>query len=171
VVVGNPARINGYVGKNQPVQISVDTSKKTEQHVIAGKAMLLPLTQAEDMRGSLAAIEFTSQCPFTPKRLFIVHSVPNKSVRGEHAHYQCKQFLIAASGSITVSVDDGTNRGSVTLNNSNWGLYIPELTWGCQFGFSDDAVLIVLASDEYQDGDYIRDYEKFLKILQSTENK
>jgi dTDP-4-dehydrorhamnose 3,5-epimerase-like enzyme len=164
VVVGNPARIKGYVGENQPIDQELNSSKAlASPQTLVGKSVLYPLTQAVDMRGSLAAMEFASQCPFMPKRLFIVHGVPNKSVRGEHAHHQCHQFLIAASGSVTVSVDDGKNRGSVVLDSPDRGMYIPPLTWGSQYQFSSDAVLLVLASHEYDDADYIREYSKFLK--------
>jgi UDP-2-acetamido-3-amino-2,3-dideoxy-glucuronate N-acetyltransferase len=166
VVVGNPARISGYVGESQKVDGPAYTSQKlAESQVVAGKSVLYPLTQAVDMRGSLAAMEFASQCPFNPKRLFLVHGVPNKSVRGEHAHHACHQFLIAASGSVTVSVDDGKNRGSVLLSSPDRGLYIPPLTWGSQYQFSNDAVLLVLASHEYDDADYIRDYSDFLSLV------
>jgi mannose-6-phosphate isomerase-like protein (cupin superfamily) len=166
VVVGNPARISGYVGENQQPDVVENASKAlASPQVVAGKAVLHPLTQAVDMRGSLAAMEFASQCPFIPKRLFMVHGVPNKSVRGEHAHYTCHQFLIAASGSIAVSVDDGKNRGSVVLNSPGQGLYIPPLTWGSQYQFSGDAVLLVIASHEYDDADYIRDYSKYLEVV------
>jgi acetyltransferase-like isoleucine patch superfamily enzyme/dTDP-4-dehydrorhamnose 3,5-epimerase-like enzyme len=169
VVVGNPARISGYVGENQQAEV-VDNANQTlaSPQVVAGKAVLHPLTQAVDMRGSLAAMEFASQCPFNPKRLFMVHGVPNKSVRGEHAHHACHQFLIAASGSVTVSVDDGKNRGSVVLNSPDRGLYIPPLTWGSQYQFSSDAVLLVLASHEYDDADYIRDYTKYLEVVSGS---
>ena len=95
----------------------------------------------------------------------MVYGVPNKSVRGEHAHHTCHQFLIAASGSIAVSVDVGKNRGSVVLSSPDRGLYIPPLTWGSQYQFSSDAVLLVLASHEYDDVDYIRDYSKYLEAV------
>jgi UDP-2-acetamido-3-amino-2,3-dideoxy-glucuronate N-acetyltransferase len=165
VVVGNPARISGYVGENRQIEAVENTSMLLPSpQVVAGKAVLFPLTQAVDMRGSLAVMEFASQCPFIPKRLFMVHAVPTKSVRGEHAHRKCQQFLIAASGSITVSVDDGKSRGSVVLNSPDRGLYIPPLTWGSQYQFSSDAVLLVLASHEYDDADYVRTYADFLAI-------
>jgi UDP-2-acetamido-3-amino-2,3-dideoxy-glucuronate N-acetyltransferase len=166
VVVGNPARISGYVGENQQTDV-VDRASKAlaSPQVIAGKAVLHPLTQAVDMRGGLAAMEFATQCPFIPKRLFMVHGVPNKSVRGEHAHHACHQFLIAASGSVTVSVDDGKNRGSVVLDSPERGLYIPPLTWGSQYQFSSDAVLLVLASHVYDDKDYIREYGLFISVV------
>ena len=168
VVVGNPARISGYVGENQPINQEHNSSKAlASPQTLVGKSILYPLTQAVDMRGSLAAMEFVSQCPFMPIRLFMVHGVPNKSVRGEHAHHQCHQFLIAASGSVAVSVDDGKNRGSVVLDSPDRGLYIPPLTWGSQYQFSSDAVLLVLASHEYGDADYIREYSNFLKLVEA----
>jgi dTDP-4-dehydrorhamnose 3,5-epimerase-like enzyme len=133
--------------------------------VIAGAVTLHPLTRAVDMRGNLAALEFDSQCPFVPKRLFMVHGVPNKSIRGEHAHFKCHQFLIAVSGSVTVSVDDGKSRGSVVLESPSIGLHIPPLVWGTQYQFSNDAVLAVLASHNYDDSDYIRDYNAYIQIV------
>jgi UDP-2-acetamido-3-amino-2,3-dideoxy-glucuronate N-acetyltransferase len=166
VVVGNPARISGYIGENQRLDKESNSSVALESpQTVAGNSVLYPLTQAVDMRGSLAAMEFASQCPFMPKRLFLVHGVPNKSVRGEHAHHRCHQFLIAASGSVTVSVDDGKNRGSVVLDSPDRGLYIPPITWGSQYQFSSDAVLLVLASHEYDEADYIRDYQQFQRQL------
>ena len=89
--------------------------------------------------------------------------MPNKSVRGEHAHFKCHQFLIAATGSVTVSVDDGKSRGSIVLDSPSIGLYIPPLIWGSQYQFSNDAALIVLASHNYDDADYIRDYSAYLQ--------
>jgi len=168
IVVGNPARISGYVGQNEDVVATVDEVHISQTNTrIAGRSTLSALTHATDMRGSLAAIEFASQCPFTPKRLFVVHNVPSKSVRGEHAHLECHQFLIAVSGSVSVSIDTGTERETVVLSSPYSGLYIPPMTWGSQFHFSSDAVLLVLASHEYNDADYVRDYETFLKLTKS----
>lgn len=166
IVVGNPARITGYMGEVRSELVDGERYEITDgPHVIAGSVTLHPLTRAVDMRGNLAALEFDSQCPFTPKRLFLVHGVPNKSVRGEHAHFKCHQFLIAATGSVTVSVDDGKSRGSIVLDSPSIGLYIPPLIWGSQYQFSNDAALIVLASHNYDDADYIRDYSAYLQIV------
>jgi len=166
IVVGNPARISGYTG-HAPDEFIVSAKSPLggKSRIVVGNATLHSLTQAVDMRGSLAAMEFASQCPFIPKRLFLVHGVPSKSVRGEHAHFECHQFLIATSGSVAVAVDDGKNRGSVVLDSPALGLYIPPLTWGSQYQFSNDAVLLVLASHEYNDADYIRDYNKYLEFV------
>lgn len=169
IVVGNPARISGYVGQNDDVVTThseVSVSQATID--IAGRATLSVLTLATDMRGSLAAIEFATQCPFTPQRLFLVHDVPSKSVRGEHAHLQCHQFLVAVAGSVSISIDSGTERETVVLSSPSSGLYIPPMTWGSQFHFSSDAVLLVLASHKYDDADYIRDYETFRKLVKSA---
>jgi len=169
IVVGNPARISGYVGQSDDVVTNhneVNDSKTTID--IAGRATMSGLTLATDMRGSLAAIEFATQCPFTPQRLFLVHNVPSKSVRGEHAHLQCHQFLVAVAGSISISIDSGTERETVVLSSPSSGLYIPPMTWGSQFHFSSDAVLLVLASHKYDDADYIRDYETFRKLVKSA---
>ena len=166
IVVGNPARISGYIGLSQKVvSPAVALSSQSESQIIVGKATLSTLTQATDMRGSLAAMEFGSQCPFTPKRIFFVYGVASTQVRGEHAHFECHQFLIAVAGSVMVSVDDGKDRSSIILNSPKIGLYLPPLTWGSQYQFSHDAVLAVLASHEYNEADYIRDYESFRKII------
>lgn len=169
IVVGNPARISGYVGQNEDVVATHEEINDPQATInIAGRATLSGLTLATDMRGSLAAIEFASQCPFIPKRLFLVHNVPSKSVRGEHAHLECHQFLVAVAGSISISIDSGTKRETVVLSSPSSGLHIPPMTWASQFHFSSDAVLLVLASDEYRDADYIRDYETFLKLIKSA---
>jgi len=165
IVVGNPARISGYIGVSQKAVLPADgLLSDSKSKIVAGNATVSSLTQATDMRGSLAAIEFASQCPFTPKRLFFVYGVPSTQVRGEHAHFKCHQFLIAVAGFVSVSVDDGKDRDSIILDSPNLGLYVPPLTWGSQYRFSHDAVLAVLASHEYDESDYIRDYESFRKI-------
>lgn len=169
IVVGNPARISGYVGQNDDVVATRDEANDSQTIIdIAGRATMSGLTLATDMRGSLAAIEFATQCPFTPQRLFLVHNVPSKSVRGEHAHLQCHQFLVAVAGSVSISIDSGTERETVVLSSPSSGLYIPPMTWGSQFHFSSDAVLLVLASHKYDDADYIRDYETFRKLVKSA---
>lgn len=164
-VVGNPARISGYVGLSQKVvSRGAALSFQTEIKNFVAKATLITLTQAVDMRGSLAAMEFTSQCPFTPQRVFFVYGVASTQVRGEHAHIECHQFLIAVAGSVMVTVDDGKDRSSIVLDSPKIGLYIPPLTWGSQYQFSQDAVLAVLASHQYNEADYIRDYDIFRKV-------
>jgi hypothetical protein len=112
------------------------------------------------MRGSLAAMEFGS-LPFSPARVFTVFGVPSAEVRGEHAHRVCHQLLVCVNGSLAVLIDDGHERGEVLLDDPGTALYLPPRIWGSQFGYSADAVLVVLASHPYDDADYIRDYEEF----------
>ncbi len=119
------------------------------------------------MRGSLSAGEFERDIPFKPLRYFFVYDVPTEETRGEHAHLKCHQFLIAARGSLHVIADDGQKCEEFILGRSNLGVYLPPMTWGIQYRYSCDAVLLVFASDYYDESDYIRDYEQFLDLVQS----
>jgi hypothetical protein len=109
------------------------------------------------------AVEFDA-LPFVPRRAFTVFRVPGEEVRGEHAHRRCHQLLIATAGHLRVLVDNLQDRRSVALDSPDRGLHIPPMTWGVQFGFSADAVLLVLASRPYDADDYIRDYEEFIQL-------
>jgi UDP-2-acetamido-3-amino-2,3-dideoxy-glucuronate N-acetyltransferase len=125
-------------------------------------AQLYHLPAIKDVRGDLSVAEFGKDLPFLPRRCFWVFGVPNSEIKGEHAHKECGQFLIAVSGSISVLVDDGQHQAEVTLNKPNLGVYIPPGVWGVQYKYSHDAVLIVLASHSYDASDYIRNYDEFL---------
>ena len=125
---------------------------------------LLNLKKNSDPRGNLLAFENDQALPFIVKRIFIVDGVPENEVRGIHAHRECWQFLVAVAGSITVGFDDGSNAQELVLDRNDVGLLLPPLTYGRQFNFSPDAVLLVLASHSYDLNDYIDDYEEFLQI-------
>ncbi len=163
IAYGNPARIRGYVDAlEQPSGRS--TTFDGEMQELVGEARLIRLTRAEDMRGSLAVSEFGSSLPFVPQRIFIVYRVPSAEVRGEHAHRLCHQFMVCVSGSASFLVDDGADRAQVTLNEPGLGLYMPPMLWGTQYGYSADAVVVVLASLPYDPADYIRDYDEFMRL-------
>ena len=170
VVYGNPARIHGYGARRQdthgqPVGTSGRSRRGAVQTVgLPGGARLIALNRAEDMRGRLAAMEFSS-LPFSPARAFTVFGVPSAEIRGEHAHRVCHQLLVCVNGSLAVLVDDGSERGEVVLDDPAVGLYLPPLIWGSQFGYSADAVLVVLASHPYDGSDYIRDYDEFRALV------
>jgi UDP-2-acetamido-3-amino-2,3-dideoxy-glucuronate N-acetyltransferase len=115
-------------------------------------------------RGNLTALELPEIVPFNVKRIFLVHRVTNTQVRGEHAHKKCWQLLIAANGSVSVDLSDGDCMDTFKLDNPNEGLVIPPLTWGTQYNFSKHAALLVLASDPYDEKDYIHDFYEFKKI-------
>lgn len=168
VVSGNPARIVGYVdtkrGAPAPPKIvpAGDTSIR-ETSVSGVTVHRLPVFA--DLRGSLLVGEFPQQVPFAPKRYFIVFDVPGKDVRGEHAHRRCHQFLVCLRGSLSVVVDDGTSSEEIALDRPSIGLYLPPMIWAVQYRYSADALLLVFASDPYDAGDYIRDYDEFLSAI------
>lgn len=171
IVVGNPARIKGYVGtadrRSPPAQADPMKDAQAVKPVAIGGARLITLTNAVDMRGSLAAAELMTHVPFSPQRVFFVYAVPSAEVRGEHAHKTLQQFLICVHGSCSVVVDDGTNRQEISLDGPRQGLYIPPLLWATQYKYTDDAVLMVLASAKYEPNDYVRDYDEFLQLISS----
>lgn len=115
-----------------------------------------------DPRGSLVPIEAGNGVPFVPQRIFLVQNVPADGVRGEHAHHVCEQFLIAVHGALSVSIDDGATRAAIRLKDPTIGLYLAPMTWGTQYAFSADGVLLVAASHLYDAEDYIRDYDLFM---------
>ena len=164
VVVGNPARIVGYAD-SAPTPLLEDAPPASARSLntdLPGGARILAVQTASDLRGSLAAVELASGLPFMPERFFAVFGVPSKEVRGEHAHRECAQVLVCLQGSVHSIVDDGTRRREVRLDSPEVGLYMPPMTWGTQYRYSDDAVLAVFASHSYDPDDYIREYEQFL---------
>jgi dTDP-4-dehydrorhamnose 3,5-epimerase-like enzyme len=122
------------------------------------------LTQARDARGALTALEL-ERCPFPPQRIFAVYDVPSESLRGEHAHRQCHQFLVCLAGTVTCGVSDGKAHDEVVLDEPAIGIHIPPMIWGTQRRYSRDAVLLVLASHPYDAADYIREYDQFLELV------
>lgn len=167
IVVGNPARIMGYADSKR-------TEPATEEAASAGRrtdmgvdgVYVSRFAEFADLRGHLTAGELPDESvPFVPQRWFVVYGVPSREVRGEHAHRVCAQFLICVSGNVTVAVDDGKQRGEVTLDQPTLGVYIPPLVWASQFRYDADSVLFVLASHPYDPADYIRDYEEFRRVV------
>ena len=129
-----------------------------------GKVRLIEFAHAEELRGSLVVGEFAA-LPFTPQRFFSVYGVPQGNVRGEHAHYECEQLLVALHGSVRCTVDDGTNRREIVLDSPSAALYVPARIWGIQDEYSADAVLLVLASLPYDLSDYVRNYDDFVRLV------
>jgi UDP-2-acetamido-3-amino-2,3-dideoxy-glucuronate N-acetyltransferase len=173
IVVGNPARIVGYVDTNDVAHSRVTRTEMPGEGA-AGLALrvagvsLCRLVSADDLRGSLVSGEVHSHIPFEPRRFFSVMRVPSKDVRGAHAHRLCKQFLVCQAGSVAVVVDDGRVREEVVLDDPQLGLYVPPMVWSVQYRYTPDAILLVLASDPYEPLDYIRDYDEFLAELTSV---
>ena len=122
---------------------------------------LIEFPRIADPRGNLSFIEGMRHVPFEIRRVFYLYDVPGGESRAGHAHLVGQQLVIAASGSFTVVVDDGSARREVFLNRSYNGLYIPPLIWREICDFSSGSVCLVLASEYYDESDYYRDYDDF----------
>lgn len=170
IVAGNPARIIGYVdsaaGETPPTAGASEPASVTPSRVAGVRLHRMP--RIEDMRGALAVAELGRGLPFAPKRIFFVFEVPSAEVRGEHAHRTCDQFLVCVRGSVSVLVDDGTNREHFRLDSPTCGLLVPARVWAAQFQYSPEAVLLVLASDPYDPADYVRDYDEYLALVRGS---
>ncbi|MCX8053658.1 MAG: WxcM-like domain-containing protein [Armatimonadetes bacterium] len=166
IVVGNPARIKGYDSAEvQPLPRGPAATAPAEGSVeTVGGARIVSLPEVVDLRGTLSFGQVADHLPFVPRRYFIVYDVPSKEVRGEHAHRKLEQFLVCVKGKVNLMLDDGHARAVVNLDSPKIGVYIPPMVWGVQYGYTEDAVLLVLASDKYDADDYIRDYDEFLRI-------
>ncbi|WP_417763968.1 sugar 3,4-ketoisomerase [Shewanella sp.] len=116
-----------------------------------------------DHRGQLIAIESASSIPFNIKRIFYIFGTQPGIPRGNHAHYKTKQYLIAVSGFCKVTFDDGQGQITYDLDEPSKGLLQEAMIWGTMHDFSPDCVLLVLASEHYDENDYIRDYDHFLR--------
>jgi UDP-2-acetamido-3-amino-2,3-dideoxy-glucuronate N-acetyltransferase len=180
IVAGPSGVITGYVDKGKQRVEAQEASKLIGSSSVASPmrriemgidhCALFELPFAEDSRGSLSFAELDKDLPFAVKRCFWVFDVPSNKVRGEHAHRLCHQFLICVSGQVSVMMDNGEKRAEVLLDRPNQGLFLPAGVWGVQYKYSQDAVLIVLASHEYDKHDYIRNYDEFLEYRRNMEN-
>ncbi|WP_304144093.1 FdtA/QdtA family cupin domain-containing protein [Mesoflavibacter zeaxanthinifaciens] len=122
---------------------------------------LVDIPKIKDVRGNLSVVE-KDTIPFDIKRVYYLYDVPSDAYRGGHAHKEQLELLIALSGSFEVTLDDGVNKNSVILNKPNKGLLIPKGIWRELQDFSSGSVCLVLASDVFDEEDYIRDYNDFL---------
>lgn len=167
IVIGNPARISGYVEtRAKPPALMPSSAAGVVESQVRGVKLFTGALRG-DIRGELTALEFERDLPFVPRRSFIVFNVPSAKVRGEHAHRVCHQLLYCVAGSVHGLADDGVHREEFVLDRPNVGLYLPPMTWGTQYKYSADAVLLVFASHLYDGNDYIREYETFLSELKA----
>lgn len=124
---------------------------------------VIELPKNHDPEGNLTPVYSNVHVPFDIKRVFYLYDIPGGESRGAHAHKKCHQFLVAASGAFEVVLDDGINKRTVTLNRPFFGLHVPPGIWASEQGFSSGSVCLVLASEKYDESDYIRNYEYFLE--------
>ena len=156
-VSGNPAKITSHL-----FQRSRNLKPLASANVDGIKEY--SFTNIVDLRGNLTIAEFDENLPFVPKRLFFISGVPSEKIRGEHAHKLCQQLLILALGSLSIAVEDGKNQQIINMNKVGQAIYIPSMVWASQYNFRSDALLLVLASDHYDESDYIRSYDDYLMI-------
>lgn len=123
-----------------------------------------------DERGQLVAIEALKDIPFEVKRVYYIYDTKEGVRRGFHAHKNLEQILVCVHGSCKIHLDNGTQTEEVFLNKPDEGLYITSDTWREMYDFSPDAVLLVLASEHYNESDYIRNYDEFLKYVGESKN-
>lgn len=126
---------------------------------------IIELPRTQNRAGNITPITNGEQIPFSIARVFYIYDIPGGEDRGAHAHKECHQFLVAASGSFEVELDDGVVKRTVTLNRPYFGLHIPPGIWAAEKGFSSGAICLVLTSHKYQEDDYIRNYEDFKSYL------
>jgi len=130
---------------------------------------LIEFPRVADTRGNLTFIEGGRHVPFVIKRVYYLYDVPGGATRAGHAHKHLQQVLIAMSGSFDVTLDDGTDKERIHLNRSYYGLYVPPMLWRIIDNFSSGSVCLALASEEYEEADYYRDYRDFLRSTRGTE--
>lgn len=169
IVVGNPARIVGYANTDRAnnANMSLSDGRKAAEPTAVAGVTLHRMSRVTDIRGSLTVGEFNREIPFSVSRYFVVFNVPTVETRGEHAHRECHQFLICVHGKCSAVADDGRTRQEFLLDSPDVGLYLPPMTWGIQYKYSDDAVLLVFASHHYDSADYIRDYSEFQNLVKA----
>lgn len=121
-----------------------------------------------DRKGNLSVVENARTVPFDVKRVYYLYDVPGGESRGGHAHKNLYQLIVAVSGSFTVTLDDGRIKRTFMLNRPNFGLSVVPGIWRTLDDFSSGSVCLVLASEKYDESDYIRDYNEFVKYKNDT---
>jgi WxcM-like protein len=123
---------------------------------------IIQLPQIKNRAGNITPIHGEKEIPFFIKRVFYLYDVPGGESRGAHAHKKCHQFIVAASGSFEILLDDGRTKRIVQLNRPYMGLHVLPMMWASEINFSSGSICLVFASELYDENDYIRNYDKFL---------
>ncbi len=126
---------------------------------------IIELPRINNRSGNITPVSNNINIPFGVKRIFYIYDIPGGEDRGAHAHKECHQFLVAASGSFDIVLDDGVNKRIISLNRPYFGLHIPPGIWAAEKGFSSGSVCLVLASHKYNENDYLRDYQCFIDYI------
>lgn len=135
------------------------------------KPQIINLPKISDRRGNLSIIEEFNQIPFKIERTYWIYDVPGGETRGSHAFKNNDEFIVALSGSFNVVLDNGYETMSFSLNRSYYGVFVPRGFWRELNNFSTNSVALVLSSTKYDNNDYIRDYNEFLKFIKEMTNE
>jgi UDP-2-acetamido-3-amino-2,3-dideoxy-glucuronate N-acetyltransferase len=173
IAMGNPAIVTGYVG-TKPIDLqggeeAIPPVRGRYPTTINGVTVHRLDLVDDDMRGTLSIGEIERDVPFAVRRFFLVYDVPSREVRGAHAHRRLHQFLVCTRGRCSIVADDGRNRQEFVLSEPSLGLYLPPGIWAVQYRYTHEAVLLVLASEPYDQADYIRDYDEFRAFVGITD--
>ena len=139
-------------------------SSKSFKEVTAYDCNIYTLPKINFRAGNITPIHPNIEIPFNIKRIFYIYDIPGGEDRGAHAHKKCHQFIVAASGSFDVFLDDGKNKRTVSLNRPYFGLHIPPGIWAAEQSFSSGSICLVIASNNYNASDYIREYKLYKKL-------
>ncbi len=129
---------------------------------------IIELPRIQNRAGNITPVSNFEQVPFKISRVFYIYDIPGGEDRGAHAHKQCHQFLIAASGSFEIDMDDGEIQMTEVLNRPYYGLYIPPGIWAAEKRFSSGSICLVLTSHKYDETDYLRNYHDFLNFKKNV---
>ena len=132
---------------------------------------LIEFPQRGDERGHLVIVEGKQDIPFDIKRVFYIYGSDKDVIRGRHANYNSEFVLINVAGTSKVKVDDGTCQKVFNLDRPHVGIYLPKLVWKDMYDFSEDSVLLVLASEHYDANEYIREYDMYLEVMKEQKRK
>jgi hypothetical protein len=126
---------------------------------------IIELPRIQNRAGNITPVTNQCEIPFDIKRVFYIYDIPGGEDRGAHSHKVCHQFIIAASGSFEIELNDGNTTRTIMLNRPYYGLHIPPGIWAAEKGFSSGSVCLVLASHKYDEADYVRNYDEFLQSI------
>ena len=136
---------------------------KSENNKISN-CSIINLDKVHTESGNITVLENKSNIPFNIKRIYYLYDIPSGEARGGHAHYELEQYIIAASGSFDIILDDGFSTKKFSLNRPNMALHIVPGIWRELENFSSGSIAMVFASSEYDENDYLRDYQDFLNF-------
>jgi UDP-2-acetamido-3-amino-2,3-dideoxy-glucuronate N-acetyltransferase len=168
VVRGEAAHLAGYTTPSRthrPIAVRETGGISETVDLAVPGTRLIPVPTISDLRGDLTFAQHPDHLPFSPERVFLVYDVPSRKIHGEHAHQTLEQFLVCVSGSVQVAVENGQDTDCVLLEGPGTGLYLPPMIWSTQYAYSSDAMLLVLASEVYDETEYIRDYDVYLDLM------